>query len=350
MTRYSKQIKLEGFGIQSQEKLAKAKVLIVGAGGLGCPAITYLAAGGVGTLGIVDHDKVEETNLHRQPIYTMEDIGKSKAIVASERAQKLNPEARIITWQEQIRPGNALKIINDFDLVLDCTDNYEARYLINDACVLLNKPWIYGAVEAWEGQVSVFNYLLPDGSKTPTYRCIFPEADSDALSCNDVGVIGTMPGTVGVMQANEAIKAVTGVGKVINGLLLINLSNSNFQIIKIRRNEEAISGITKLKKDYSAECRIEPEEISADILLNNRESYFIIDIREDAELEEYPLKIADAHIPMQTLLNNGYDFQTNKSYLLVCARGGRSMQTLRKLKEIKSEISVYSLKGGVLGI
>src|ERR1017187_625520 len=136
MTRYSKQIKLEGFGIQSQEKLAKAKVLVIGAGGLGCPAITYLAAAGIGTLGIVDHDLVEETNLHRQPLFTVEDIGKSKAIVASERAQKLNPDSKIIALQEQIRPDNALDMIKDFDLVLDCTDNYEARYLINDACVL----------------------------------------------------------------------------------------------------------------------------------------------------------------------------------------------------------------------
>lgn len=350
MNRFTKQIKLEGFGQAAQDRLTKAKVLVIGAGGLGCPAITYLAAAGVGTLGIVDHDLVDETNLHRQPLYTMDDIGKSKANIATERAKKLNPEARIITWQEQIRPENALEIIKDFDLVLDCTDNYEARYLINDACVILNKPWIYGAVEAWEGQVSVFNYQLADGSKTPTYRCIFPEADSDALSCNDVGVIGTMPGTVGIMQANEAIKAITGIGKVMNGLLLINLLTNSFHTIKIRRNEEAIAGIKALKKDYSAVCDVATDEISSETLLTNRHNYFIIDIREDYELDEHPFVMADVHIPMQSLLSNGYDFQNGKSYLLVCAKGGRSLSALRKLREARPELSFFSLKGGVLGL
>jgi len=350
-TKYTKQIKLDGFGISAQEKLFNAKVLIIGAGGLGCPAITYLAAAGVGTLGIIDHDLVDETNLHRQPIYTSEDIGQPKVTVSAARAQKLNPDAKIIAWQKQLSPSNALEIIRDFNVILDCTDNYEARYLINDACVLLNKPWIYGAVEAWEGQLAAFNFPKSDGSKTPTYRCLFPEPSAEAISCNDIGVIGTMPGTVGIMQANEAIKLITGIGEVQNGLLLIDLLHNNFQKIKVTRNEEAITLITSLKENYDADCNTETSyEIAMDNVLKTPDKYFIIDIREEYELDESPFELADLNLPMDQLLGNAFAFRDDMNYVLVCAKGNRSLQTVKKLKQIFPDINLFSAKGGVAAI
>ena len=307
--RYSKQIKLEGFGTDAQYKLAKARVLVIGAGGLGCPAITYLASAGIGTIGIIDHDIIEESNLPRQPLYSSEDIGVAKVVIASEKAKQLNPDAIILTWQTRLSPANALEIIKEFDLILDCTDNYEARYLINDACVILDKPWIYGAVEAWEGQLATFNFSQSDGTKTPTYRCIFPEPDLEALSCDDLGVIGTMPGTIGVLQANEAIKAITGVGKITNGLLLINLQTNSFQTIKIQRNEEAISKIKSLRLDYSGLENIVSDQITIQDIQGNRDKYYIIDIREEYELDEKPFPMADAHVTLGDIVQNGFDFK-----------------------------------------
>jgi len=347
--RYSKQIKLDGFGKEAQEKLAKARVLVIGAGGLGCPALTYLAAAGLGHIGIVDHDIIEESNLPRQPLYATNDIGKAKVLVATEKLKNQNPEIEIITWQSKLSPSNALDIISGFDLVLDCTDNFEARYLINDACVILNKPWIYGAVEAWEGQVAVFNTIHKNGSKTATYRCIFPEPDLEALSCDDLGVIGTMPGTVGVLQANEAIKFITQTGKVIEGLLLMNLYTNSFQTIRIQRNEEAVSTIKTLRKNYGFVLEQTPDQISIEEFKLNPSEYFIIDIREPHEIKDQPFTMADMHIPMNQLLHqNGFDFQQWTKYLLVCAKGIRSLNTAQKLSEMHPDIHFFSLEGGVL--
>ncbi|MFI4963137.1 MAG: ThiF family adenylyltransferase [Legionellales bacterium] len=347
--RYTKQIKLEGFGVEAQEKLLNARVLIIGAGGLGCPAITYLASAGVGTIGIMDHDRIEETNLHRQPLYSYKDIGKPKVQVAGERARMLNPEAKILEFREKITPQNALDIIKDFDLLLDCTDNYEARYLINDSCILLDKPWIYGAVEAWEGQLSVFNLIRPDGSKTASYRCIFPEASENALNCNDIGVIGTLPGTIGLLQANEAIKILTGIGEIQSGLLLVDLLHNNFQKITVKRNNTAIAGITKLKMSYGADCNIViDDEITFEQVVADRDRYFIIDIRDRNEIDTVGFEMSDAQVPMHSLIQDGFPFKENLSYVLVCASGKRSAATVSKLKTTYPKLLFYSLKGGVM--
>jgi sulfur-carrier protein adenylyltransferase/sulfurtransferase len=343
MKRYNRQIRLEGFGIESQKKLAIAKVLVIGAGGLGCPAITYLASAGVGTLGIADHDLIDETNLHRQPIYTVQDIGKPKVSIAEQHAHRLNPEVKIFTWQEKIHPENAINIIKEFDVVLDCSDNFEARYLVNDACVLLNKPWIYGAVEAWNGQLAVFNY-----KSSPTYRCIFPEATADALNCNDVGVIGTVPGTVGLMQANEAIKLITGIGTVQQSLLLIDLMQNKFQTIRTKRNDAAIAEITALQSNYSLVCQISSDtELSAEEFLSNPGNYIVIDIREGYEVDNLPFSHTAKHIPMAEILENKLSFEAEKNYLLICATGMRSLSAVNKLKERYPDVKLQSLKGGV---
>jgi sulfur-carrier protein adenylyltransferase/sulfurtransferase len=342
MSRYNRQVRLEGFGKEAQEKLSKTRVIIIGAGGLGCPVLSYLTAAGAGTIGIIDHDTIDESNLQRQPLYATADIGRAKVDVASERGRALNPDTEFITWKEKISPENALDIIKDFHLVLDCTDNYEARYLINDACVILNKPWIYGAVEAWNGQLAVFNY-----NSSATYRCIFPEAPDEILNCNDVGVIGTVPGTVGIMQANEAIKLITGIGTVQTGLLLIDLLHNKFQTIKIKRNESAVNQITAIKKDYSRTCEIvTPLEISFDDFFQNPGKFTVIDIRDEFEID-FPFSYTNLNLPVHELVSGNFTFVPEKNYLLVCANGMRSMVAAKKMTESYPGCSFRSLTGGV---
>ena len=245
--RYSKQLLIPEIGMKGQERLKNAKVLVIGAGGLGCPVLQYLAAAGIGKIGIVDFDIIDESNLQRQVLYTTQDVGKIKAVVASEKIALLNPLIDIKTWNCKLEPGNAIEIISGFDIVVDCTDNFETRYLINDACVLLNKPFVYGGIHKFEGQLSVFNYLTG-----PTYRCAFPETHSEEiqLNCSITGVIGTLPGIVGTLQANEVIKIITGVGEVFSGkIMLFNALTLNFSEIKISRNEKSWGGIPASKEE-----------------------------------------------------------------------------------------------------
>jgi sulfur-carrier protein adenylyltransferase/sulfurtransferase len=233
--RYSRQIQLAELKTEGQQKLQDAKVLVVGAGGLGCPVLQYLAAAGVGTIGIVDFDLVEETNLHRQVLYATADVGKSKAEIASKRILEQNPLVKVEIFNTKLDNSNALKIISNYQIVLDCSDNFETRYAINDACVYLNKPFVYAGIHKFEGQLSVFNL----DKESPTYRCVFPEKGEDEIiiNCSITGVIGTLPGILGTMQANEVIKIITGIGEVCSGkMLLFNALNNSLTEVKVRRN------------------------------------------------------------------------------------------------------------------
>jgi len=244
ITRYSKQIQLSEIKMTGQENLKNSRVLIIGAGGLGCPAIQYLAAAGVGNIGIVDFDKVDLSNLQRQVLYNTDDIGKSKAVIAVVKIALLNPNVQTEVFNERLSADNASLIISKYDIVMDCTDNFATRYLINDVCVVLDKPFVYGGIHTFEGQLSVFNYKSKEGIMGPTYRCVFPESSSGELmiNCSISGVIGTLPGIIGVMQAQEVIKMITGAGNVYSGKILLYNSLSNiFTEIKIKRNEEAIN-------------------------------------------------------------------------------------------------------------
>jgi adenylyltransferase/sulfurtransferase len=242
--RYSRQIQLAELKNEGQQKLQDAKVLVVGAGGLGCPVLQYLAAAGVGTIGIVDFDLVEETNLHRQVLYATADVGKSKAEIASKRILEQNPLVKVEIFNTKLDNSNALKIISNYQIVLDCSDNFETRYAINDACVYLNKPFVYAGIHKFEGQLSVFNL----DNESPTYRCVFPEKGEDEIiiNCSITGVIGTLPGILGTMQANEVIKIITGIGEVCSGkLLLFNALNNSFSEVRVKRNQEAIEIFNK---------------------------------------------------------------------------------------------------------
>jgi sulfur-carrier protein adenylyltransferase/sulfurtransferase len=246
--RYSRQIMLPEIGIQGQEKLKKAKVLVIGAGGLGCPVLQYLAAAGVGRIAIAEFDMVDETNLQRQVLYGSDDIGKLKSIIATNRVEHLNNLIETERINLQIDTSNSLRILSDFDIIVDATDNYPARYIINDSCVILDKPMIHGAIFKHEGQISVFNY-----KGGPTYRCYNPYDESREFrnpSPADVGLLGVLPGITGTFMANEVIKIITGSGNVFSGKVLIfNIYDYSFNIMEIM-NVPDNHNITKLDENY----------------------------------------------------------------------------------------------------
>ena len=244
LIRYSRQLRLSDFGALAQQKLKDASVLVVGAGGLGCPALQYLAAAGVGTIGIADFDKIELHNLQRQVLYTDLDIGQPKVVVAGNLVTHLNSNVTVDLISTRLTGESALKTIAGYDIVLDCTDNYETRYAINDACVRLGKPFVYGSVFRYEGQVTLFNAVDKEKGRGPTYRCLFPKPPGEEnTNCDDAGVIGFLPGLIGTLQAAEAIKWITGTGEGLSGkLLCVNLHSMQFDISEISRNEALWKG------------------------------------------------------------------------------------------------------------
>src|SRR3989339_322165 len=301
--RYSRHIRMVEIGEKGQEKLKQAKVLVVGAGGLGCPILQYLTAAGVGTIGILDYDTVDESNLQRQILFTPEDIDKPKALVAKEKLSKQNPFVNFNIHFLKLTKKNALDIFNDYDIIVEGSDNFPTRYLTNDACVILKKPLVYGAIEKFYGQITVFNYL-----NGPTLRCLAPEPPDplEIPSCSDVGVMGVMPGIIGTMQACEVIKIITGVGNVLNGrLLLVDALNFNFDTIELEKNPDSDT-ITELK-DYTDFCTNETtvKKISAKELrnlLDCKEKIVIIDLRDEDDTENF--SIATDNIPLGEISKN----------------------------------------------
>lgn len=237
LRRYRKQIMIPGIGIEGQEKLKKASVLVIGAGGMGCPVLQYLAAAGIGKIGIVEFDFVDETNLHRQILYGSGDPGKLKSVIAKLRLEQLNPLIVTEVFNLRLDKHNAPDCIREYDIIVDATDNFETRYVINDACVILNKPMVHGAIYKFEGQVSVFNYH--DG---PTYRCYNPQQKDTVLTNqapSETGLFGVLPGITGTIMAIEVLKIITGTGTVLSGkLLLFNILDYSFHLIQIRNNPE----------------------------------------------------------------------------------------------------------------
>lgn len=243
LIRYQRQMQLQELGISGQKKLKQARVLVVGAGGLGCAALQYLVAAGLGKIGIVDFDTVSLSNLHRQVLYTTKDVGQSKVACAINRLSEQNEYVDLKGFEIELNNTNAIEIFSEYDVVIDGTDNYATRYIVNDASVLLDKPLVYGAIHRFEGQVSVFNYHA-GGLQGPTYRCLFPEPPlQDAfLNCSETGVLGVLPGIIGCMQANEAIKIITGIGEVMSGkLMFFNALTMHSQTILFDRNDDVAS-------------------------------------------------------------------------------------------------------------
>ncbi len=357
--RYQRQIILKEFGVAGQQKLAAAKVLVIGAGGLGCPALQYLAAAGIGTIGIADDDVVSLSNLHRQVLYTVQDIGKPKSFIAKEKLQQLNPEISINVYNERLTTKNALTLIDSFDIIIDGTDNFASRYLINDACVLMNKPLVFGAVSQFEGQLAIFNYQTNDEGTPVNYRDLFPvpPKDDEVLNCAAAGVLGVLPGIIGTMMASETIKLVTGIGKpLINSLLTYNtLNNEVYQValssnpataLLLPQNEEAFK-----QMDYVFLCSASflPFEIGVDRFneLIATSKVDIIDVRESGELPEINA-FNYSQIPL-SIFEENMTLIENEVVILFCQSGKRSKQAAQYLIDrMGKSKKIFSLKGGIV--
>ena len=356
--RYHRQVILPKFGEKGQQKLLWSKVLVIGAGGLGYPALQYLAAAGIGHIGIVDDDIVSLSDLHRQILYTVNDIGLSKAVKAAAILQDRNPEIKVVAYPERLTSKNALAIINDYEIVIDATDNFASRYMINDACVLLDRPLIYGAVSQYEGQVAVFNYRKSETDEKVNYRDLFPQppGENEILNCAGAGVLGVLTGIIGTMQANEVIKLVTGIGEpLINRLLTYNgLNNQIYELnLRARPGTHLLIPVSKedfKTTDYISLCRgqwqNEIDHAFFDKLLISG-NINIIDVREMNEspaIEEFP----NYRIPFDNLQENLSAIQAD-TVVTICQSGKRSLQAAKQLAAIfGTSKSVYSLRGGLL--
>jgi adenylyltransferase/sulfurtransferase len=358
--RYSRHLIMPEVGMDGQLKLKAAKVLLIGTGGLGAPLGLYLTAAGVGRLGLVDFDVVDFTNLQRQVTFTTQDVGKRKIEAARDRLQGLNPEIQIDTHEVKLTSENALTILRDYDIIVDGTDNFPTRYLVNDACVLLGKPNVYGSIFRFEGQATVF--ALDDG---PCYRCLYPEPPPPGLvpSCAEGGVLGVLPGIVGSIQANETIKLIIGRGESLKGRLLIfDALKMKFRELRLRKNPDCpICGthrtVTKLI-DYEEFCglrgqeaqqpaaqvpEIEPVELKRK--LDAGEDVFILDVREP---HEYQICHLNGHlIPLGDLPKRVSELDSARTIVAHCRSGMRSAQAVEFLRTAGFR-KVWNLKGGIL--
>jgi len=357
--RYSRHILLKDFGEEGQLKLSKAKVLVIGAGGLGCPILQYLVASGIGNIGIADHDVASLSNLQRQILFSVSDIGKSKAIQAKEKLLAMNPDIKIEIFNKKITNLNSLKIIENYDIIVDATDNFKARYTINDACVLLEKPLVFGAIFQYEGQVAVFNVEDEKGKKT-NYRHLFPNppTNSDAPNCNEIGVLGVLPGIIGILQATEVIKLISGIGKPLcNQLLIYNLLSSESYKVTIPSHDLPKNLIPENifdfeQRDYGQMVGEFPEMININVdrfkqLLLDEEAIFI-DVREFGELPEADFE--HLKIPLPTLSNHFLEM-TKPKIILFCQSGIRSKKAYEIVKNHFSDTKeLYNLEGGILNL
>ncbi len=329
--RYDRQIKLNEVGFSGQEKLKNASVLIVGVGGLGCPAAQYLAGAGVGKIGLMDHDNVSLTNLHRQFLYDEYDVGKSKALVAKEKLQRLNSEIALIAIEEALTMGNAEKLFGQYDLIIDGTDNFETKYLINDACILTGKAWIYASIYKNEGQLSVFNY-----QKGPSYRCLFPKTTWQNVSCEATGVLGVTPGILGMLQAAEALKIILDAGNVLSGKLkLMNILYGTEQFLKIQKRPEEIE---KIKNEGIIPVRIACE------LKDIGKIY--LDVRENFEQPKVNSEKV-IHIPLGKLKDHLKEIPDMEEVLVFCQSGKRSQEAIEMLQKDFGFRNLKNVEGGI---
>jgi adenylyltransferase/sulfurtransferase len=362
LSRYSRHLILPEVGMEGQQKLKAARVLCVGTGGLGSPLALYLTAAGIGTLGLVDFDVVDSSNLQRQIIHSTKDIGRKKIDSAEEKLKALNPAITIVKHETMLSSANALEIIKDYDIVADGTDNFPTRYLVNDACVLLNKPNAYGSIFRFEGQASVF------ATETgPCYRCLYPEPPPPGLvpSCAEGGVLGILPGLIGVIQATEVIKLILGKGDPLIGrLLLLDALGMRFRELKLRKNPECpVCGknptLTKLI-DYEQFCGIIPETPQEKNMKNGipqlsvkdyksridkGEELFLLDVREPYEYQI--AQIGGTLIPQNDVPNRLAEIPRDKEIVVQCRSGARSQRIAEFLKQ-SGYTNVVNLAGGIL--
>ncbi|HUO34689.1 MAG TPA: molybdopterin-synthase adenylyltransferase MoeB [Candidatus Acidoferrum sp.] len=358
--RYSRHLIMPEVGMEGQLKLKQAKVLCIGTGGLGAPLGLYLAAAGVGRIGLIDFDVVDFTNLQRQVLFGSGDVGKPKIEAAASRLRDLNPDIRIDTLETRLTRENALGILKDYDLIVDGTDNFPTRYLVNDACVLLGKPYVYGSIFRFEGQITVF--AEPDG---PCYRCLYPEPPPPGLvpSCAEGGVLGVLPGIVGTIQAMETLKLIIGKGQPLVGrLLLFDALAMKFRELKLRKNPECPAcgehrTITHLI-DYAEFCGIRGEEAEAPVTsvpemtpkelkarLDRGDDIYVLDVREP---HEYQICNIGGHlIPLGELPLRAAELDSSQEIVAHCRSGKRSAEAVEFLRKAGFR-KLWNLKGGIL--
>ena len=357
--RYSRHLIMPEVGMAGQEKLKKASVLLIGAGGLGSPLALYLGAAGVGRLGLVDFDVVDQTNLHRQVIHSTKSVGMLKVDSAKARINEINPNVVVETYKEPVTRDNILKILANYDMVIDGTDNFPTRYLVNDAAVMLNKPNIYGSIFRFDGQVTVFK--PHDG---PCYRCLYPEPPPPGMvpSCAEGGVLGILPGTIGLIQATEAVKLIIGAGKPLIGrLLLYNALDMSFKELKLRRDPACPvcsdkPTITELI-DYEQFCGVgrgneeatpaAGAEIDVETLkqwMDEKKKFVLLDVREPNEYEI--ANLGGKLIPLNTLADNINQLDSADEIVVHCKMGGRSARAQAVLNKFGFK-KVYNLSGGI---
>ncbi len=354
--RYARQTILPMIGQAGQMQLKNARILMVGAGGLGSSPAIYLAAAGIGTIGLVDPDMVSLSNLHRQILHYTSDIDKPKVVSAYEKLRQINPEVNIVTYQKRLNAGNAKVISADYDLVIDGTDNLPSRYLINDTCFFLNKPFIFGGVYQFEGQCSIF------GLGGPCYRCIFRELPppGEMPSCAEGGVIGVVPGIIGLMQANEAIKWICGIGEPLLGRLLIfDALSVRWREIKIKKDPECPLCGTKptihTLEEYTWHCSTESQRTDQSIgeitvrelkqLRDQQPDIYLLDVREQAEWDIARIEGAH-HKPLSMLEGDFKDIPKDKFIYCFCKFGGRSARAIKFL-ESQGYTYLVNVKGGI---
>ncbi len=340
--QYSRHLMLNEIGEQGQLKLKKARVLVIGAGGLGCPVLQIIAAAGVGTIGIIDDDKVEQSNLQRQLLYTHQDLGDYKVAAAAKRLSGLNPYIRFVTYRERLTALNAISMFSNYDIIVDGSDNFPTRYLVNDAAVLVGKPLVFASIFKFEGQVSVFNY-----KNGPTYRCLFPSApEAHAMpSCSEIGVFSVLPSLVAAFQANEVLKIICEIGSVLSGKLwTLNALSLEQRVFEFSKNKADV--ITRLEKDYGLFCGLSApvSEITLEVLMANRDSYMLLDVRTEEEREAF--HIGGTHIPLDALRNRFVELKTAKEIVVYCKSGLRSKKAIQLLQELGLKNVFINLKGG----
>jgi adenylyltransferase/sulfurtransferase len=351
LERYSRHLIIPEFNIEGQRRLKSARVLVVGTGGLGAPLLQYLTAAGVGTIGVVDFDTVDASNLQRQVLFTLDDVGRPKAEAAVARLQRQNPHVRFEVHPVRLTSENALSIIGQYDVVADGTDNFPTRYLVNDACVLTGKVNVYASIFRFEGQVSVFNYR-----GGPHYRDLFPEPPPPGLvpSCAEGGVLGVLPGIIGSVQASEVIKVVTGVGEPLSGrFFMFDALRFETRILKIGRDKSA-KPVTELI-DYEAFCGVqEPgqeqvKDITVQELHRWRETGKVFQLIDVREVYEYEIaNLGGELIPLGEIAEQVDRIRSDRDVVLICRSGSRSAQAIDLLRQRYGFDNLYNLRGGIL--
>lgn len=345
MHRYNRHIILSDVGLEGQNQISNAKVLIVGAGGLGCPVLQYLAAAGIGTLGIIDFDSVEISNLQRQILFGISSIGQNKALAAKARLEDLNPTIHITAYPEALTQNNALLLFKDYDIIIDGSDNVATRYLINDAALLTKKPIIYGAIYKFEGQVAVFNY-----KDSANYRCLFPNPPDNMISnCSDVGVLGVLPGIIGTFQANETLKIILNLGDTLNGKLLsYNAKNNQTYTVSIPKSDYSITEAAFHANRYlvpNCDKPIKQIDFEAAVQLN---SVQFIDVRETQETPKLDLEHC-INIPLHQLFESHDEIDKTANKVFICQSGNRSQRAIAFLEKLEYK-NCYNLAGGMQSV